>query len=189
VSALGGGRQAVQPGDTIHLLDDTHRLDRSRNEATISVKLTGREGKPASEGLARPARYARQLIKPSLTDKPMEGCLPLDCFVREWICYLELHGHQVRQPADRPDVLVSLNGKSRGYRWLLRCVEGDSIFLTAPCQKAVRAQARLARRAGQECFVVVKFGHPGGCAVVVPAGEAVKARRLTSGKGAIPWDC
>jgi hypothetical protein len=68
------------------------------------------------------------------------------------------------------------------------CAESDSILLTLPQRKAIRTQARLAKRARQQCFVAVKFGHPGGTAIVVPAGEAIRARRLSSSKGAIPWD-
>ena len=119
----------------------------------------------------------------------MDEYLPLSCFTREWVCYLEQHGHRVRQQAGHLDALVSRNGKGRGYRWLLRCSEDDSLLLDAPNRKEIVRQARLARRAGEECFVVVKFGHPGGTAVVVPADQAVKVKRLCAATGGIPWDC
>jgi hypothetical protein len=45
-SALGGSRKGIQPGDTIFLLEGTYKIDRSLNEATVSVKLAGREDKP-----------------------------------------------------------------------------------------------------------------------------------------------
>jgi hypothetical protein len=118
----------------------------------------------------------------------MEGGLSPGCFVREWTCYLELHGHRVKQVAGNPGVLISLNGKRHRYRWLLKCVDGDSMLLTPGQRKAVRAQARLAKRARQQCFVVVKFTHPVASAVVVPAAQALRMRRLTSEKGGIPWD-
>lgn len=119
----------------------------------------------------------------------MNHCSWLDCFASEWVCYLEQHGHRVTYLAEWPGTLASVKGRGRRYRWLLKCVEGDSILLTPSCRKDIRTQDRLARRARQECFVVVKFGQPGGSAIVIPAGEAVRARRLDSTKGAIPWDC
>ena len=45
-SALGGGQKAIRPGDTIYLLDGNYRLDRAKNEATVSIRLAGAEGKP-----------------------------------------------------------------------------------------------------------------------------------------------
>jgi hypothetical protein len=35
---------------------------------------------------------------------------------------------------------------------------------------------------------VVKFGHPGGKAVIVPAAHAQHLRRLDAAKGGIPWE-
>jgi len=118
----------------------------------------------------------------------MNGCLPLECFVREWVCYLEQHDHRIKQVSKRPAVLVSRNGKGRGYRWLLWCVEGNDVMLVEDQLRAIRVQARLAKKARQQCFVVVKFGHPGGCAVATPAAQAVKVRFISSNRGAIPWD-
>ena len=119
----------------------------------------------------------------------MAESLPLGGFVDEWICYLEQHGHQVEWLGHTTDVLVSRNGRGKRYRWLLRCVEGDSVLLTSPDRKDIRCQVRLALNAGEQCFLVVKFGYPGGKAVIMAAAEAIKAKRLTRDKGGIPWDC
>ena len=119
----------------------------------------------------------------------MDEYSPLECFLREWTCYLEQHGHQVRQHPGQPDVVLSVNGRRTRYRWLIRCTEDDSLLLTAARRKEIRRQNRLARNAGEQCFLVVKFGHPGGHAVVVPAGQAIRLRGLSAEKGGIPWDC
>ena len=58
-SALGGAQKAVKPGDTVLLTEGTYKLDRARNEATVSVKLAGQEGKPIT---IRPAAGAHVVI-------------------------------------------------------------------------------------------------------------------------------
>ena len=118
----------------------------------------------------------------------MDGYLPMDCFMEEWGCYLEHHGHRRKTLSRRPGILVSRNGKGRGYRWLLWCVEGNDVLLRENQLRTIRAQARLAKKARQQCFAVIKFGHPGGSAVATPAAQAVKVRFISSSKGAIPWD-
>lgn len=119
----------------------------------------------------------------------MDKATPAEYFSREWICYLEQHGHHVGQGSAGPDVLVSRNGRGRGYRWLLRCTDADSILLTDADRKEMRRQIRLARNARQQCFVATKFGHPGGKALVMPAVEATAARRIRSDRGSVPWEC
>jgi len=58
-SALGGAQKAVKPGDTVLLTEGTYKLDRARNEATVSVRLAGQEGKPIT---IRPAAGAHVVI-------------------------------------------------------------------------------------------------------------------------------
>ena len=82
---------------------------------------------------------------------------------------------------------MSVDREGHGYRWLLRCADGDVFMLQVRDRRTVRAQARLARRAGQRCFVVVKFGHPGGSAVVVPAAKAMRNGCLSAERAGIPW--
>ena len=118
----------------------------------------------------------------------MDRYSPLGCFIQEWICYLELHQHRVKA-TKWPDVLVSRNCKGRRYRWLVKCTDEEIIHLTAAHQREVRSQVRVARQAGEQCYLVVKFGHPGGSAIAVPAATAAKAGWLSSSRGAIPWDC
>ena len=118
----------------------------------------------------------------------MDGYAPVDCFMEEWDCYLEQHGHRRTVLSRRPAIVISRNGKGHEYRWLLWCVEGNDVLLAEDQLRAIRAQARLAKTARQQCFVVVKFGHPGGCAVVTPAAQAVKMRFISSDRGAIPWN-
>jgi len=113
----------------------------------------------------------------------------VECFATEWIYYLEQHGHEVTQAAARADVLRSCNGRGTKYRWLLRSAENDSLLLAAGDRKDIRRQLRLARRGGEQCFLVVKFEDPGGTALVLPATEALQIRRLRSDTGGIPWDC
>jgi hypothetical protein len=58
-SALGGAQKAVKPGDTIFLIEGTYKIDRAHNEANVSVKLAGAEGKPIT---IRPAAGAHVII-------------------------------------------------------------------------------------------------------------------------------
>jgi hypothetical protein len=118
----------------------------------------------------------------------MDEYLPLECFSMEWACYLEHHGHQVKHISKSPAILVSRNGKRQAYRWLLWCVDGNDVLLVENQLRAIRAQTRLAKKARQQCFVVIKFGHPGGSAVATPAAQAVKVKFISSSRGAIPWD-
>ena len=64
---------------------------------------------------------------------------------------------------------------------------GDSILLTAVERKEIRRQLRLARVSGETAYMVVKFTQPSGKVVVMPAAEAIKAKRLSWDNGGIPW--
>ena len=119
----------------------------------------------------------------------MDEYLPMVGFVEEWARYLERHGHEVHKPANRPDILQSRNGQNRRYRWLFRCSDRDSILLTSRERKQICRQLRLARNLGERAYVVVKFSEPASKVVVVPAVGTIKAKRVTSDKGGIPWDC
>lgn len=119
----------------------------------------------------------------------MDQYSPAACLVKEWARYLEQHGHQVKTPINAPAMLLSLNGRGRRYRWLLRCVEDDSVLLTVVDRKRICRQLRLAQISGETVYMVVKFKEPSGKVLVVPAAEAVKVKRLSSDKGGIPWHC
>jgi len=118
----------------------------------------------------------------------MDESSPLSCFAEEWAGYLEQHGHRVYRVPFFPDIMTSVNGKEKRFRWFLLCVADESILLTAPHRKELRRQLRIARNFREQCFLVVKFGHPAGKAVVIPTTLAVKLKRLTSETGGIPWE-
>jgi hypothetical protein len=86
-------------------------------------------------------------------------------------------------------MLLSRNGRGKHYRWLLRLVEGRSILFSAAERKEMRRQARLARNAGEQAYLAVRFGLPAGKVVVLPTRQALKAKHLSSERGGIPWDC
>ena len=115
--------------------------------------------------------------------------LSLRCLAMEWVGYLEQHGHQVETPINAPAMLLSRNGRDRRYRWLLRCVEGDSVLLTVVDRKRICRQLRLAQLSAETVYMVVKFEEPSGKVLIVPAAEALKVKRLSSDKGGIPWRC
>jgi hypothetical protein len=112
---------------------------------------------------------------------------PLDCLTEEWTCYLENHGHRVVRQSES-SILLSRDRQGLRYRWLLRCEEADSVLLSGGDRKCIRRQNRLARHAGEKCFLVVKFGRRGGKAVIVPAAQAGTLRRLSANVGGIPWE-
>jgi hypothetical protein len=114
---------------------------------------------------------------------------PLSCFAEEWVCYLEAHGHCVTRPPDETDLVLSHDQHGRRYRWLLRCEDDDSMLVSVADRRILRCQVRLARRAGERCYLAVKFGHPAGKAVVLPAKQARHLTRLHSNMGGIPWEC
>ena len=118
----------------------------------------------------------------------MDLCFPLGFFAKEWTCYLELHNHTVRPDCDAPGVLRSKDHHRVKYRWLLRCESSDSLLLSPEDRRVLRCQVRLVRRSREKCFLVVKFGHPGGKAVIVPVAQAQHLRRLDAAKGGIPWE-
>jgi len=118
----------------------------------------------------------------------MERYSPLRGLAEEWAHYLQQHGHQAEKSACAPELLFSRNGQGRRYRWLLRHIEGDSLRLSPADRKALRRQIRLAHNAGEWVYLVVKFEQPAGTLLVIPATEAVKAKRLGSDKAGIPWD-
>ena len=118
----------------------------------------------------------------------MEQYSPLGCFLKEWTCYLELHGHDVKACKSPADILVSQDRRGNRYRWLLRCEAGDSLLMSPEDRRILRCQVRLARKSREKCFLVVKFGHPGGKAVIVPAAEAQHLRRLDAATGGISWE-
>jgi len=118
----------------------------------------------------------------------MNEYLSLACFVQEWACYLEQHGHQVKQLSEHPAILISRNGKGDGYRWLLWCVDANDMLLMEDQIRTIRAQVRLAKKGRQQCFVVIKFGDLGSRVVTTPAAQALRVKFISSNKGAIPWD-
>jgi hypothetical protein len=118
----------------------------------------------------------------------MEQCSPLGCFVKEWTCYLELHGHRVMSDPRAPDLLRSRNPQGKRYRWMIRCEAGNSVFLSEADCRTIRCHLRAARKASEQCFLVVKFGYPAGTALIIPASKAQSIRLLVASKGGIPWE-
>lgn len=105
-----------------------------------------------------------------------------------WARYLTQRNHEVRRVPTLPHVLSSRNGCDRSYRWFLLHAEGRSMRLTAIDHENVSRQINLARKAGQEAYVVVKFDRPEPKVVVIPAEKAAKMGRISSKTGGIPWD-
>lgn len=83
--------------------------------------------------------------------------------------------------------MVSRNGRTKRYRWILFSVEGESLLLGGAKRREIRRQVRLARNARERAYIVAKFEEPVAKVVVMPATEALKAKRLSPDKGGIPW--
>ena len=118
----------------------------------------------------------------------MGQSLPTVCFEREWAWYLMTHGHRVLKRRPGRGVVKSRDESGKRYRWLLRSEAGDSVLLSVAERKELRRQGRLARTAGERCFLVVKFGHLPGRAVAMPVARACKMKRVSANMGGIPWD-
>jgi len=71
---------------------------------------------------------------------------------------------------------------------VLRCGWYDSILLTVSDRKALIREARLARRGKEACYLVAAFGRPVEKVVVLPAGKAVRIKRITAQRGGIFWE-
>ena len=117
----------------------------------------------------------------------MDERLSLRRLAQEWADYLGQHGHRVKWSSGDRGAYSSRNGRGIRYRWLLRCIEGESILLTGSERRALRREIRLADNAGYRCYLVIRFGQLEGKVIVVPAVEALKTRRLSAEKGGIPW--
>jgi hypothetical protein len=69
----------------------------------------------------------------------------------------------------------------------LLSVQGDSLVLGTANKRDIRRQVRLARNAGERAYIVAEFDEPLAKVAVMPASEALKAKRLSPDKGGIPW--
>lgn len=146
----------------------------------LACRLMARPAAYAGDGPARSARRERKPYMVVLEDLSMCANEPLRCLVKEWTCYLQHDGHQVRELAEYPSVLISSDRNGQRYRWFLCVVDDDSPWLPGPNVRAIRTHVRLAKRSRERCFVVIKFGHPWGVTVAGPASYALEARRLIS---------
>jgi len=111
-----------------------------------------------------------------------------NCFEREWVWYLENHGHRVLKRRPGSGVVKSKDKNGQRYRWLLRSDAGDSVLLSVAERKELRRQRRLAQKAGERCFLVLRFGNLTGRAVALPVSRACKMKRVSANMGGIPWD-
>lgn len=118
----------------------------------------------------------------------MGQSLPTACFEREWVWYLENHGHRVLKRRPGSGVVKSRDEHGQRYRWILRSETGDSVLLSVAERKELRRQRRLAKKACERCFLVVRFGHLAGRAVALPVARACKMKRVSANMGGIPWD-
>ena len=84
--------------------------------------------------------------------------------------------------------MKSRDESGQRYRWLLRSEMGDSVLLSVAERKELRKQRRLARKAGEQCFLVLRFGNLAGRAVALPVARACKMKRVSANMGGIPWD-
>ena len=70
---------------------------------------------------------------------------------------------------------------------MFRRVQRGSVLLTLVDRKRICRQLHLGEISGETVYMVVKFEEPSGKILVVPAAAAIKAKRLSSDRGGIPW--
>lgn len=118
----------------------------------------------------------------------MDGSSPIAVLFCEWVSYLWDRGHRLRRPSAFGYILLSRNGRGRRFRWLFLHSKKPWIRLTSIDREAINHQMDLARKAREKAYLVVKFEHPEPKLLILPARTAMKAGRLHSDKGGIPWD-
>ena len=118
----------------------------------------------------------------------MQGSLPLQRLISEWSRHLEQRGHRVRQPRGAANVVVSRNGRSTKYRWVMLHARGPVRRLTAIEHETIERELQRGCRAKDLVFVVVEFERPESKLLVLPAAMAAGIGRLRSDKGGIPWN-
>ncbi len=118
----------------------------------------------------------------------MDECSALREFALEWARYLEQRGHRVKRTRSALATLLSRNGRSDRYRWLFLYAEGPTRRLTPIEREQIGRERRRGQKAGEQVFVVIKFGWPVDKVIALPAEKAVKSSRLHADKGGIPWD-
>ena len=116
----------------------------------------------------------------------MDRSPSLGSFVKEWATYLEQHGHSVRQSSRAAKTVTSRNGQGKQYRWVLWQAERDPFLLAPSDRREIRREARLGKSANARTYIVARFEEPTCKVIVMPAAEALKAKRLSPEKGGIP---
>ena len=112
----------------------------------------------------------------------------MNALASEWAAYLEERGHQVKRSPRDFNAVISRNGHGTRYRWLLLRSGRATRRLTPIEREHVERDLQRGRKAGQRVFVVIEFEPPISKLIVLPAAKVLKASRLTSAKGGIPWD-
>lgn len=112
----------------------------------------------------------------------------VNALASQWAAYLEERGHHVKRSHLGFNAVTSRNSHGTRYQWLLLRSGRPTRRLTPIEREHVERELRRGRKAGERVFVVVEFEPPISKLVVLPAAKALKASRLTSAKGGIPWD-
>jgi len=117
----------------------------------------------------------------------MDSSASQTAFACEWADYLKQHGHMVKKISGAPDVVRSRNTRHR-YRWIILLGRGSARRLTAAERGRLQRQRQLAKRQREKLYLVVKFERPQQKVTVLPVEAALKAGRIRSDRGGIPWD-
>jgi hypothetical protein len=112
----------------------------------------------------------------------------LSCLNTKWQELLEHRGHYIYCRTSHQNVIRSRNGSKRKYRWLLRVEESPTWNLSKSEQVFIYHHLKQARTYGEIVYLVIGFTQEPKRIVAIPAGIALGAGYVNSGKGGIAWD-
>jgi hypothetical protein len=112
----------------------------------------------------------------------------LNCLNAKWQELLERRGHYIYGKKDQSDIIRSRNGRKKRYRWLLRVEESPTWNLSKSEQVFIYHHLKQARTYGEIVYLVIGFTQEPKRIVAIPAGAALGAGYVSSGKGGIAWD-
>ncbi|MGD0784330.1 MAG: hypothetical protein ABR969_00750 [Sedimentisphaerales bacterium] len=118
----------------------------------------------------------------------MDSNQQLGCLKAKWWELLEDRGHNIYRRVSHQNVIRSRNGSKRRYRWLLWVEDSPTWNLSKSEQVFICHHLKQAKTYGEIVYIVIGFTQEPKRIIAIPAGTALGAGYVSSGKGGIAWD-